>query len=150
MNVNSLNHVSSFKRLDGWENRLAAEIVRSSTLPFVFGSHDCCMFVANCIQAMVQQDVVSEWRRYKSKSRATYLLNKHGGVIGIASKIAKDLDYHEIRPSFASPGDVCIAEYKETQFMGLVDLTGRNILVAHDPGVYSYPHSYGVKAWRVG
>lgn len=105
-------------RLRDWQSRLAALLAEREARPFVWGEHDCGLFVADACVALTGHDPVADLRgRYRSAAGAARLLKPLGGVPGLA----RQRFGAEILPSLAQPGDVglMLAEERPTLMLCL-------------------------------
>jgi hypothetical protein len=59
-----MNPTAPLTRIEGWPEALHALIVARSEWPFTWGSHDCCLFAADCIHAMTGVDLAAALRGY--------------------------------------------------------------------------------------
>ena len=50
------------KPKDNWPILLAKEVEAAVGRPFLWGEHDCCLFAANCVEAMTGVDPMAEFR----------------------------------------------------------------------------------------
>ena len=74
------------QRRPDWQVLLNDCITRHLGLPFVWGSQDCCLFAADCVIAMTDQDPAADLRgTYRSRLTAHAVLKAHGGLHAIAA-----------------------------------------------------------------
>lgn len=45
-----------------WHQHLAQTLQAAMTRPFSWGEHDCCLFAADCVQAVTGVDVAADFR----------------------------------------------------------------------------------------
>ncbi|EBF0362934.1 hypothetical protein B7I36_24810, partial [Salmonella enterica] len=65
-----------------WHNRLITVIRAAEKRPFLWGSHDCCLFAADCAQAMCGEDFATGWRgTYDSEHGAKKAILRGGGSL---------------------------------------------------------------------
>lgn len=65
-----------------WHNRLITVIRAAEKRPFLWGSHDCCLFAADCAQAMCGEDFAAGWRgTYDSERGAKKAILRGGGSL---------------------------------------------------------------------
>ena len=94
-------------KLQDWQLRFEAFIKERQALPFAWGTNDCAVFAADCVQALTGVDVaLPELRTHTSELQAARLLKKYGGVQGIATA-ALGTPMH---PLMATVGDVVLTE----------------------------------------
>jgi hypothetical protein len=98
---------------------------------FKWGSHDCCMFAADVVQAMTGEDWASEFRgKYSTKD----------GAIEALQTIGKGSLYHTIRGKFGNPKPLAQAKRgwlmgkKTGDWLALGICTGTHTLFAHKKG----------------
>lgn len=88
-----------------WISALHAYLEEVRHTPFQYGTHDCGIFTSGAIIAMTGEDPAAVFRgRYKTHIGALRAMRKSGFTDQHA--IAASL-YDEIRPAFASTGDIC-------------------------------------------
>lgn len=74
---------------------------------FAYGSFDCFLFVAECVEAMTGVDYSAEFRGYDSKRAAYKIISRYGAM---DSMIAVILNRTKKPIAFAQRGDVVIAD----------------------------------------
>ncbi len=73
-------------KLQDWQIRFEGFIAQRSAKPFTWGTNDCAVFAADCVQALTGVDVAQpSLRKHKTELQAARLLKRHGGVVGIAT-----------------------------------------------------------------
>lgn len=72
-------------RVPDWPARLAAEIERARGMPFAWGTHDCCLWVARVVEQIIGRDFAADYRGYRTERGALRVLARHGGPEGIAT-----------------------------------------------------------------
>lgn len=89
-----------------WQSRLAAVIDGRLSAPFAWGTNDCCMFAADCVQAVTGIDPAAALRgTYSNALEAVAALESLGGIEALAD--AHSVSRVEL--NFEHVGDVCIA-----------------------------------------
>lgn len=141
-------------RKHDWELKLDALIVSRETEPFSRGGHDCALFACDCIEAITGTDPGKWFRgRYKTKRGAASALKKYGGTLAeVADSIMADCGFVEVPPTKAQRGDMVLIEHDKSQALGIVDMSGANIVFADqglEVGVARTPITNATKAWRV-
>jgi hypothetical protein len=130
-------------RLPDWMPRLSAVMARYRDLPFAWGRADCCLFAADCVQAVTGRDPMADHRgAYASEHDALRALQACGGLVnGAVDRLGP-----VIRADLAQPGDV-----------GLVLLGGRQSLAVCCGQHFMAPGPHGLvvihlpdvlRAWR--
>lgn len=145
------------QRKEDWPARLDAHLRAAFWRPFSWGTHDCCLFACDAIEAMTGVDPAAPFRgRYKSKRGAYAALKRYGGggLEETADKITGDLGMPEVAPAFAGRGDVALLPV-ETPDGGIIDVLGivgpdgRHVLVAAPEGLARLPVALVRRVWRV-
>lgn len=100
-----------------WHNRLIAVIRAAEKRPFLWGEHDCCLFAADCAEAMTGDNFADGWRRtYDSETGAKKALLRGGG--SLEKVLAKYLD--EVPVKMAQRGDIAVVENAGTRCAGVI------------------------------
>lgn len=100
-----------------WHNRLIAVIRAAEKRPFLLGEHDCCLFAADCAEAMTGDNFADGWRgTYDSETGAKKALLRGGG--SLEKVLAKYLD--EVPVKMAQRGDIAVVENAGTRCAGVI------------------------------
>ncbi|WP_407211897.1 DUF6950 family protein [Enterobacter hormaechei] len=100
-----------------WHNRLIAVIRAAEKRPFLWGEHDCCLFAADCAEAMTGDNFADGWRgTYDSETGAKKALLRGGG--SLEKVLAKYLD--EVPVKTAQRGDIAVVENVGTRCAGVI------------------------------
>ncbi len=100
-----------------WHNRLIAVIRAAEKRPFLWGEHDCCLFAADCAEAMTGDNFADGWRgTYDSETGAKKALLRVGG--SLEKVLAKYLD--EVPVKMAQRGDIAVVENAGTRCAGVI------------------------------
>ena len=135
-------------RLTDWSIRLDRFIDLYRNRPFVWGENDCCLFAMNCVEEVTGQDLADPYRGYKNQKEALRLLNRCGGVAGIADAVAEKHNIPEIPPANARRGDVCLFDIGRGDTLGI--RAGEFIYAPGYRGLIEFPISQALRAWRIG
>lgn len=131
-------------RRNDWQSRLFALIRQRASAPFAHGTNDCCMFAADCVVAMCDEDPARDYRgTYGTEAGAAVAVAKAGGLRAIARAAFGD----EITATLARVGDV-----------GLIEHSGNvQALAVYDGLRWLAPGEFGLArvdaclhAWRIG
>ncbi len=137
-------------RYQDWPVRLNKFIADHHNQGFEYGKHDCCLYVCDAVLAMTGVDMAEDFRGY-DESSFQELLDKNHGIGGIAIQIAKKLNLSKIPVSFAQRGDVVYLKDVEGQLvLGIVAMNGKDVYVASNIGIVSFPLHQCDYAWRIG
>ncbi len=130
------------QRYRDWQSRLQACLAERRQRAFEWGTHDCCLFVCDAVQAMTGHDPAAGLRGYTTELQAARLIKRLGGLRAIAAARLGA----EIAPALAQVGDVALIELEGRQSLALC---GGGHWVA--PGVDQLevlPFGAALAAWR--
>jgi hypothetical protein len=138
------------RRHEDWQTRLSQFLASRQSVPFSYGSHDCCLFVADAVIAMTGTDLALQFRtKYRTRLGALRRLNiNRGGVAAIASAVMIAYRCPEIAIRAAGRGDVILLQMPEGDILGLVSLNG-TFVAAADRGFIEVPRALARRAWRI-
>lgn len=126
-----------------WHNRLIAVIRAAEKRPFLWGEHDCCLFAADCAEAMTGDNFADGWRgTYDSETGAKKALLRGGG--SLEKVLAKYLD--EVPVKMAQRGDIAVVENAGTRCAGVI--YGGAVWVPGETGLVCL-RIKPLSAWRV-
>ena len=90
-------------RKEGWEIRLADCIHSMINKRFKWGVHDCSLMSLDCIDAMCNTEIASDWRgKYTNEPEAYELLESRGGY----DVIYRGYGLLPIDKNYAKRGDI--------------------------------------------
>ncbi len=100
-----------------WTTRLNAEIQAAQGRPFSWGEFDCCLFAADCCEAVCGVDPAAPYRgRYTTEVGAKRVLrNTHGSLEG-----GWDACFKRVPVSMAQRGDVVLFDSEHGRCVGVV------------------------------
>lgn len=138
------------ERVEGWEQRLDAEIAFFEGWRFAWHEHDCCSFAARCVRAVTLVDVFAPFRdRYTNGRAAARILRAAGGLEGLA-----DDAIGVRRPvNLARRGDVVLVEVQQrvgAVRRALAVCAGTHALCPGVIGLERIPRSQWLISWEVG
>ena len=126
-----------------WHNRLIAVIRAAEERPFLWGEHDCCLFAADCAEAMTGDNFADGWRgTYDSETGAKKALLRGGG--SLETVLAKYLD--EVPVKMAQRGDIAVVDNADTRCAGVI--YGGAVWVPGEEGLICL-RIKPLSAWRV-
>lgn len=102
----------------------------------------------DCVTAITGEDLAKPYRGYRSQAQALRLLQRCGGVAGIAEAVAAQYSIPEIAPLSAQRGDVCLFDIGRGDTLGIC--AGEHIYAPGNEGLIAFPVSRAVRAWRIG
>lgn len=153
-------------RYSDWHGRLDRFLIANRMTPFEWGAWDCSLWVASAIEAMTGVDIAADFRgkystaagaikivlSFSAEASSEQLVPSDPGpawgpmLAAMASAIAMSHQMTEVKPLMAQRGDMVAT----SQCLGLVALTGHQVLVVPDSGFHLVDISNIVRAWRVG
>ena len=105
--------MAPLSRFPDWEDRLRTYLDRVAEDPFVWGSHDCALFAASCVNAMCGVDPADGFRgTYTDARGAAQALKDHGA--GTLLKTVKSWLGDPQAGHFAHRGDVVMRDATTT------------------------------------
>jgi hypothetical protein len=132
-------------RLKDWPSRLAALVAAARARPFEWGTHDCCLWAADAVQALTGRDPAAKWRgTYSTEVGAFRVVLALGGLPVIAA-----LGGTEIPTALAITGDVGLVRWPDgVVSLGVSGGAGRWLVVG-DNGLETLMDCAS-RAWGVG
>lgn len=98
-------------RFSNWEERLAVYLARVEEEPFVWGTHDCALFAASCVNAQTGVDPAAAFRgTYDTRIGAAEALRDKGQ--GTLLKTVREW-FEAIPVPFAKRGDLVMRDTSE-------------------------------------
>ena len=138
-------------RYSDWHGRLDKFLIANRTTPFAWGTWDCSLWVASAIEAMTGVDIAADYRgTYSTQTGAAKVCIAACGKPDIASMaefVAQQNGMKEVPPLMAQRGDMVLTTQ---QCMGIVALTGHQVMVIPESGFQLVDLAEIVRAWRVG
>ena len=130
-------------RLPDWEARLGAVLDDYADRPFQWGVADCCLFVADAVQAMTGDDPAAAYRgTYSNETGARLALKRHGKKTLVATFDAA-FGKH-VEPARAHRGDIVqIDELTVGVCMGAFGY------FVGDTGLVRRPYADFTRAWVI-
>lgn len=134
--------MSTMQRQPDWQLRFEAFIASRLSAPFVWGSNDCAVFAADCVQALTGQDPApAGLRAHSTEKQALRALKRHGGVAGIATAVLGQ----PVPASQANIGDVVLCKAGHRDMLAICN--GGSALAPSARGLVTVP--LGALCWRV-
>jgi hypothetical protein len=133
-------------RLKTWTSRFAALVESARARPFEWGSHDCCLWGADAVQALTGHDPGAQWRgTYDDAKGALRLLESLGGIEQVAA-----LAGPEIPVLMATSGDAAVIDAgAEDGSLSIGICGGDHWLVVGETGLLRFPFDAARRTWRV-
>jgi hypothetical protein len=131
-----------------WLDRLWETIEARRALPFrwgeIDGAHDCCTFVAACVDAMTDSNLVAALRaEYHDQASANEYIARCGGLeAAISSHLGRTKPV-----AFMKRGDVAIVEVGGIRFAGIC--IGPHVVSAGPEGLGMNPATCALTVWGI-
>ena len=139
-------------RRPDWQQALGAFLAAKAGRRFEWGCWDCCLFVADAIEAMTGVDIAASFRgEYRTYRDALKLMRRRCGDWPLeitVEKVAEEYGMAEIAVARAQRGDMVLASNGRRLVMGIVALNGRELIVLSHR-LMRAPMSAARRAWRV-
>lgn len=123
-------HLPLIKKTD-WAERLAGFFAAQAGGTFAYGVKDCCLFVADGVQAMTGADLMADYRgRYNSEEEIKQIVAEENAscLTALIRRRLKDAGLRVKEAGFAMRGDIALLDEGA---MGLVSMDGRHVVVLH-------------------
>jgi len=129
-------------RLKDWQQRFAEFGKARASMPFSWGSNDCCTFAAAAVEALTGENPMANAPAYDSEFGALRLIAAAGGLRGLVSSFLGD----EIPVRMAAVGDVVLVLNEGVELVGVCN--GVNVVAPGPDGAVALPMTAAVAAWR--
>jgi len=132
-------------RLPDWPDRLSALVARAHAQPFAWGTHDCCLWAADAVQALTGHDPAADLRGcYSDATGAMRALRAVGGLLGAGRRTGTRL----AGPGHARDGDVALVSDGRRPMLAV--RVGAVWMVAATAGLHALPMGAARLTWGVG
>jgi hypothetical protein len=115
---------------------------------FQYGIQDCCLFAAGYVKAVTGVELMAGIQ-YSNRLEALREVRRLGGMEAAVRRVMARVGFPEIKPLYASRGDVVIANIP-TPGVGIVGTDGWHAVFLMPKGVGKIPLSMCRLAWRIG
>ena len=129
-------------RLPDWPQRLDSYVEGLRSVPFAWGTADCCQFIAGAIHAVTGEDLRELFDPYDSEEGAQIILGQFGGLAGLMTRALGE----PIHVSRMGRGDVCITDHDGAARVCL----GSHLVSFGSDGLNFVKRNRAGIAWRVG
>jgi len=128
-----------------WLAQLTQQINASIELPFEYGSHDCCIFAAKCVDAMTDGQIAEHLREaYADRRTAVRFL---ASFDSLRDAVTAHVGEPMTNVLMASRGDVVLFEDSDQYALGVC--IGAQFVAASNIGVVYHPMTRVTHAWKV-
>lgn len=130
-------------RLRDWQSRLQACQAERWSRPFAWGSHDCALFAADCVQAVTGSDPAADLRgAYSDAAGAARVIARLGGLRSIGDARLGE----RVAPLCAQPGDIGLVVSAGRECAAVC--VGESWVAPSLVGLEHLPIEAAVVAWR--
>lgn len=137
-------------RVPDWPERLDAVVAAARERPFAWGSFDCALFAADGIAAVTGVDPAAAWRgAYADETGVERLLHEQGGLIALASRIARRHGWPRVPAARLGRGDVALVRL-EDRTAALAVCLGAAFTMPGPCGLVSVARCRARFGWRIG
>lgn len=131
-------------RLSDWQLRFSEFAQARASVPFAWGSNDCCLFAADAVLAISGQDFAGDARgSYADAMTALRVMLERGGLRAIATAALGE----PIAPVLATVGDVVLLENEGRELLAICN--GTSALGPGEHGIAVLGMDAALAAWRV-
>lgn len=130
-------------RLPDWQLRFAEFARVRFSMPFDWGSNDCCTFTADAVNAMTGEDLRAAFPAYVGEVGALRAIAAGGGLQQLASNLLGD----PMSPKMAAVGDVVLVLNAGREMLGICN--GTSALAPGKDGVVVVGMDSAIAAWRI-
>ncbi|WP_295986477.1 hypothetical protein [uncultured Variovorax sp.] len=106
-------------KLPDWQKRFSDFGKARASMPFAWGSNDCCTFAAAAVQAMTGKDPMAGIPPYDNALAAARLIEEGGGLKALATSLLGE----PVAPVMASVGDVVLVLNDGREALGICNGT---------------------------
>jgi hypothetical protein len=130
-------------RLPDWQQRFAEFGRTRITMPFAWGSNDCCTFAAAAVEALTGANPMESVPAYDNPLEAARLIEDGGGL----EQLAVSLLGAPVPPVMAAVGDIVLVINVEREMLGVCN--GTNVLAPGKNGVAVLGMDAALAAWKI-
>ena len=132
-------------KLADWEARLTHLVSATHGKTFAWGTLDCCLWAAACVEAQTGVDHAAPFRgTYGDVAGAARIVKRLGGLRGIGVQAGP-----EVPPLMARHGDIGLVRAANGKRV-LALCAGPVWLLVSSQGVLSVPLASAINCWRTG
>lgn len=132
-------------RLHDWPERLHAVITGAAATPFAYGTHDCCTFAADVVEALTGRDPLAGLRHgYATVTGAARLIQSLGGLqAAVTARLGPPAD-----AAFCTVGDILLVMQEGREMMAVCN--GDTMLAPGLQHLEVLQVGQVMAAWRIG
>ena len=143
------------QRVGDWPRRLIDYLEEVEYKEHEYGTHDCFLFAVDCIKALTEIDIGSEWRgKYTTElgsvKSVIKVQNKDWDLIDFWSWLMSQHGCLEINTKFAHRGDpVFIDDGHDNLGLGIVGIDSKEVLGVCEIGLVKFSKNVVLQAWGI-
>ncbi|MDM0024070.1 DUF6950 family protein [Variovorax saccharolyticus] len=130
-------------RLQDWQLRFAAFAKERASMPFAWGSNDCCLFAADAVLALTGKDWGADYRGGYDDAKRALRAMPAGGLREVASRALGE----PVSPLLAAVGDVVLMESEGRELLAICN--GTSAIGPGADGLTSIDMEAALAAWKV-
>lgn len=130
-------------RLPDWQLRLAEFGQARASMPFAWGTNDCCTFAADAVSAMAGRDLRKDFPAYDGALGAARAIEEGGGL----QRLAEQLLGASESPKMAGVGDVVLVLNAGREVLGICN--GTSVAAPGERGMVMLGMDSAIAAWRI-
>lgn len=130
-------------RLPDWQLRLAEFGQARASMPFDWGSNDCCTFTADAVRAITGRDVRRAFPIYSGEVGALRAIAEGGGLQRLVTQILGE----PVSSKMAAVGDVVLVLNAEREMLGICN--GTSVIASGVEGMTLVSMETALAAWRI-
>ena len=130
-------------RLQDWQLRFSDFGKARASMPFAWGSNDCCKFAAAAVEAITGKNPMATVAPYATEGAALRLVAKAGDLEALASQYLGAA----VPPLMAAVGDVVLVMNERRHMLGICN--GTNVLAPGERGTAVLHMEAALAAWKI-
>jgi hypothetical protein len=120
---------------------------------FQYGQLDCCLFTCDAVMAMTGHDMAAWYRgRYRTRKEALTLIRERTGrasVKAVAMHAAQECGLEAVPVALARRGDMALIGTGSNACMGIVSLSGLDVMAVYGRQIVRVALRSATMAWRI-
>lgn len=134
-------------RRPDWTLRLAVLLENRRAAPLTWGTHDCCLFAADAIEAITGSDPAAAYRGLYTSQAEAEVIQGERGLEGLVADVLATFGAPECPLAHIQRGDVVLAVLGNEPLLGVS--IGARISVPGVDRMVFLPMSAAVRAWAI-
>lgn len=130
-------------RLQDWQLRFSDFGKARASMPFSWGSNDCCSFAAAAVEALTGLDPMAEFQPYEGEFGAVRMVERGGGLEALTSSVLGA----SVSPLMAGVGDIVLILNEGREMLGVCN--GVNVAAPGEFGMVSLGMDAALAAWKI-